>query len=149
MRGYTVSGPNATGTANKTLITVIAATTVRPAMFDVVVGCSATPADQATKLAVTRWTTSAGTAGSSPTPLVLDPGDVAALATAGITHSGEPTYASTNLLTISMNQRASFRWVSSPGYELKNPATATTGLGLQLVTATATTVYDGCVYWFE
>lgn len=149
MRGYTVSGPNATGTANKTLITVIATTATRPCIFDVVIGNSATPADQAAKLAVTRWTTSAGTAGSSPTPLALDPGDVAAVATAGITHSAEPTYASTNLLSVSMNQRATFRWVASPGYELKNPATATTGLGLQLVSATATSIFDGTVYFFE
>jgi hypothetical protein len=149
MRGYTVSGPNAAGTANKTLATVIASTTVRPAIFDVVVGCSATPADQAAKLAITRWTTSAGTAGSSPTPNPLDPADIAATATAGITHSAEPTYASTNLLQIPMNQRATFRWVASPGYELKNPATATTGLGLQLVTATASTAFDGQVFWFE
>jgi hypothetical protein len=48
-----------------------------------------------------------------------------------------------------MNQRATFRWVASPGYELRNPATATTGLGLQLVTATASTAFDGQVFWFE
>lgn len=149
MRAYTVSGPNATGTANKTLLTVIASTSVRPRIYDIVIGNSATPADQAAKLALTRWTTSAGTAGSSPTPLAVDPADVAAVATAGITHSAEPTYAATNLLTVSQNLRATFRYVAQPGQEFVNPATATTGLGLQLVSATATSVMDGCVWWYE
>jgi hypothetical protein len=149
MRGYSAIGSNASGSATKTALTVIAAATVRPALFDLVLGNSTTPADQAANLAIKRFT-AAGTAGSSPTPQSNDPGDVAALATAGAAHSVEPTYtAGATLLQISMNQRATFRWVASPGYELKAPATAANGLGVQLVAATAATVYDATAYWYE
>lgn len=149
MRAYSTNGSNATGTANKTLITVIGATTVRPCVYDVVVGSSATPADQATKLGLSRFT-AAGTAGNSPTPTPLDPQDVAAIATTGNAHSAEPTYtANQTLLAISMNQRNTYRYVCNPGMEFKGPATAANGLGLQLVTATITSIYDGNVSWFE
>lgn len=149
MRSYSGIGSNATGTATKTALNVIAATTVRPKIYDIVVGNSATPADQAANLALKRHT-AVGTAGSSPTPQALDPGEVAALATLGAAHSAEPTYtAGASLLSISMNQRATFRYVCQPGYEFVAPATANNGLGLQLVAATATSVYDVTLSWFE
>lgn len=148
-RSYSGIGSNATGTATKTALTVIAATTVRPAIFDIIIGNSATPADQAANLALKRFT-AAGTAGSSPTPQQLDSGDVAALATLGAAHSVEPTYtAGATLLQVSLNARATFRYVCSPGMEFKAPATAASGTGLQLVTATATSVYDATLAWFE
>lgn len=149
MRGYSTNGSNASGSSNKTLITVIGATTVRPSIFDLNIGCSATPADQAAKYLLGRFTT-VGTAGSSPTPLPLDPSDVAAVATTGNAHSGEPTYtASQALLQISLNQRATFRHVCSPGFEFKGPATASNGLGLYLSSATTALIADGQVFWFE
>lgn len=149
MRAYSVSGPNASGSATKTMVTIIGSTTVRPRVFDLVLGSQATPADQAAEYAVTRFT-AAGTAGSSPTPLPLDPGDVAAVAAAGITHSAEPTYtANTDLLVINLNQRATFRWVASPGYELVGPATANNGLGTRLVAATTALVNWANVFFFE
>ena len=148
-RAYSVSGPNASGSATKSLVTIIAATTVRPRLFDIILGSQASPADQAAQYAVTRFT-AVGTAGSNPTPLPVDPGDVASTATAGISHSVEPTYtASTDVLSISLNQRATFRWVASPGFELVAPATATNGLGLRLVAATTAMVQWGNVFFFE
>lgn len=147
-RGYSVSGPNATGSATKTLVTIIASTTARPAVFDTTVGNQNTPADQACLLALTLFT-AVGTAGSSPTPQKLDSAAVASVTTAGITHSAEPTYASTDLLQIPLNQRASFRWVASPGYEFIAPATASNGIGLRLVAATASLIQNGTVFFFE
>jgi hypothetical protein len=140
MANYSVQGLNETGTANKTLINLIAATTVRPRLYDLIIGSAATPADQAANFLVGR-TNAVGTAGASPTPAPLDPADPASLATAGITHSVEPTYSGVNLLDIPMNQRATFRWVASPGSELVAPATANNGIGLKLLTATATSIY--------
>lgn len=149
MRAYSVSGPNASGSSNKTLVTVIGATTVRPRVFDIILGSQATPADQAAEYSIKRFT-AAGTAGSSPTPNPLDPSDVASVATAGITHSAEPTYtAGSTLLDINLNQRATFRWVASPGMELVGPATASNGLGLSLVASTAALVQYGNVFFFE
>lgn len=149
MRAYSVPGLNASGSATKSIVTIISATTVRPRVFDVILGSQATPADQAGEFSVTRFT-AAGTAGTSPTPLPLDPSDVASIATAGITHSAEPTYtASSTLLDINLNQRATFRWVASPGMELVAPATTANGLGLRLVAATTAMVEYGNVFFFE
>jgi hypothetical protein len=149
MRGYSTNGSNASGSANKTLITVIASTTVRPAIFDLLLGNSQTPADQAAKYALQRFT-AAGTAGNSPTPEPLDTGDVAAIATTGNAHSVEPTYTAGKILwQLSLNQRASFRHVCNPGYEFKAPATAANGLGLYLVASTTALVEDGQIYWLE
>lgn len=149
MKAFSAIGSNASGTATKTAVNVIAATTVRPAISDITCGCSATPADQAANFALKRFT-AVGTAGSSPTPQPLDSSDVAALATAGAAHSGEPTYtAGASLLQWSQNQRAAWRYVASPGLEFKSPATANAGLGIQMVSATAATIYDACIIWYE
>lgn len=149
MRAYGVQGPNASGSANKTLITIIGGTTVRPRIFDLNVGSSGTPADYAAQFKVGRFT-AVGTAGSNPTPEPVDPADVACLATAGITHSVEPTYtAGKSPLGFSMNLRANFRWVAMPGFELVGPATANNGLGLQLVSAVAASIFDGSIFFAE
>lgn len=150
-RGYVVNGPSASGTANKTAVSIVGGTGVRPRIFEFTQGISTAPnsTDQQLNWQVCRWTTSAGTAGSSPTPLAIDPGDVAATATAGITHSAEPTYASTCLMSQWMNQRSAFRWVAVPGYEYVNPATATTGIGSQMVSVTAASVLQSTVMFFE
>lgn len=148
-RAYSTVGSNASGSSLKTLITIIGATTVRPRVFDLILGSQATPANQAAEYALTRFT-AAGTAGSAYTPMPLDPSDVGAVATAGITHSAEPTYTATsNLLDINLNQQATFRWVASPGMEILGPATAANGLGLRLVAATAALVEFGNVFHFE
>src|SRR5579863_4516547 len=150
MRAYTAGGPNASASSNHTMVDVIASTTVRPRIYQFVIGNSATPADNGGMYYLARWTTSAGTAGSSPTPLAIDPADVAAIATAGITHSGEPTYASTQLAQIPLNQRATYTWNSyQPGYEFVNPATATTGIGLFLSSANTSIASNGQLWWFE
>lgn len=149
MRAYGTSGSNASGSSNKTLITVIAASTVRPAVFDLNIGNSQTPADQAARYFIARFT-AAGTAGNSPTPLPVDPSDVAAVATTGNALSAEPTYtAGGTLLQIPLNQRATFRHVCSPGMEFKCPATAANGIGMFLSAATAAMISDGAVFWFE
>lgn len=149
-RGYSINGPSATGTANKTACTVIGGTTVRIRIFEFAVGLTTAPnsTDQQLEFAVGRTTTT-GTAGSNPTPLAIDPGDAAAVATAGITHSAEPTYASTYLMDQAMNQRAFFRWVSVPGQEFVIPATASNCCGLKNVAITATSVVLGTFFWTE
>lgn len=149
MRGYSTNGSNASGSANKTLISVVASANVRPSIFDLNLGCSSTPADQAARYFLGRFTV-AGTPGNNPTPIPLDPSDVAAVATTGNAHSVEPTYTAGQILfQLSLNQRATFRHVCSPGYEFKSPAVASNGLGLYLSAATTALVADGQVFWFE
>lgn len=150
MRGYSVSGPSATGTASKTAVTVLSTTAVRPRVYEFTIGVKTDPntTDQQLEWAIGR-VTAAGTAGSSPTPNPVDPGDVASVATAGITHSAEPTYAATYLMDMVMNQRAVFRWVAVPGYELVAPATAANGIGIKNVAITATAVINSCIMFME
>lgn len=147
-RGYFVQGPDAGGAAPQTIATVIASTTVRPRIFDAIMGSSATPADQAGNIVIGRTTTT-GTAASNPTPGQTDPGDVAATATAGITHSAEPTYSAVFFGTIPLNQRASFRWVANPGFECIVPATASNCGGIKRNSSTANYVSTATLYWYE
>ena len=130
-RNYSVVG-NATNTASSTLplFMIVGAATIRPALYDILLGSDATPADNAAKYTFQRSTT-AGTPGSSFTPIALDPADPAALASAGIavyTSTAPALTANAFVLSVALNQRATFRWVAAPGSELKIPATASNGL---------------------
>jgi hypothetical protein len=127
-RRYSISGTD-TNTAATTQMTLISATTIRPALYDLLISSVATPADNAAEYLLQRITT-AGTV-TAVTPQALDPGDPAALASAGVNATAEPTYTSNAvLLRLAGNQRATLRWVAAPGGELKSPATANNGLGL-------------------
>lgn len=125
---YSVSGSD-TNTASTTILGIVAAATVRPRIYDVVLSSTATPADNAGNYSLKR-TTTAGTA-TAVTPQALDSANPAAVTTAGKAHTAEPTYtAGSDVLYISTNQRATFRWVAAPGGELVVPATANNGIGL-------------------
>jgi hypothetical protein len=149
MKDYSAGGSNASGSATKTLLTIINSASVRARLYDLTIGDSATPADNAAQYKAAKFT-AAGTAGNSPTPTPLDNGDVAAIATAGAAHSVEPTYGATLLDRISLNMRATFRWVAwQLGKELVAPATAANGIGIQLVAASAAMVADATGIWYE
>jgi hypothetical protein len=146
---YSVAGPSAAGSGPNTAVNIIATTAIRPMLNEVIVGISTTPADQTVQICASRHT-AVGTAGSNPTPNPLDPSDVACVSTAGITHSGEPTYtASSDLLNIYLNQRATFRWVSQDGRELVAPATASNGIGVRQKTASASVTTQATVMFRE
>ncbi len=147
MRKYSVLGSNTSGTT-QTLISLLGASTIRPAVYDILVGSSATPADQAMKVALTRFATSAGTS-TAYTPNAIDPADVAAQTVAGVTHTVEPSGTLVNVLQFSINQRATFRWISSPESYILGSATTNNGLGLRIVSATASVVMDGTVLFSE
>lgn len=144
-------GSAAVGT-DKTLINLFnpaATPTSRGKIYDLVVGCSATPGDQAGKFFVAR-TTAVGTEGSGFTPNNLDPVGPAGAYDSGIAHSAEPTYtANKQLLTIGLNQRATFRWVAAPGAELLLAATQNNGAGLKSSSNTGTASHDATVYHEE
>lgn len=148
-RRYCAKGGAAVG-SNVTILNLISTTAIRPRITDIIVGCAATPADTATKFEMRRCTT-AGTAGSSFTPIALDPADPAAVATCGVgTFSAEPTYTSNaTLLGFSMNARATFRWVAAPGCELAAPPTASNGIGLVSVSVSSGTAVHDATFLFE
>ena len=107
--------------------------------YDIILGSEATPADNAFKYTVQRCT-ALGTS-TAVTPQPLDSADAATESDAGENHTIEPTYtANAILLAVGLNQRATFRWVASPGGELVYPATASNGLGVQTPTSSAVTI---------
>src|SRR3954463_4319344 len=121
-RRYSGAGQD-TNTAATTIVELRSTTAIRPRIYDFILGSDATPADNAAEYVLQR-TTTAGTS-TSFTPVALDPGDPASLASFGQAHSAEPTYtAAALLLDIATNQRATFRWVAAPGGELVLPAAA-------------------------
>lgn len=115
----------------------------RGKLYDLMLGSEGTVADNPALWQVQRCT-AAGTS-TSVTPQPLDPADAATEMDAGTNHTIEPTYtANAFMLSIALNQRATFRWVA---YDLAHaptfPATASNGFGLKtpttgLVSITAT-----------
>lgn len=131
-----------------TLLTVVSATTIRPEIYDMILGSAATPADNAVTWKLQRFT-AAGTV-TSTTPRPLDPADPASLASAGKTVTAEPTYTSGLILFhAALNQRATHRWIADPRGPLKFPATASNGGGLYPVHASFTGVCDASIFFNE
>lgn len=128
----------------------VASPTSRARIYDLLLGCSQTPADAATRFAIRR-TTGVGTEGSGFTPVNLDPGGPAGQSDAGVgAFSAEPTKtANSYLLEISMNQRASVRWVAAPGSELILPVTQNNGACVNSEASTVTTGHEACLLFEE
>lgn len=124
--------PQAMTTTYKTvwdLTAATGATTLRKAwIYDMTFGTDGTPADNSVTYKVDRQTTTGTRTVGVPAP--LDTGDAAALITAGVNATIEGTVtAATQLLEIATNQRATYRWVASPGSELVVPAVNVAGIG--------------------
>lgn len=117
-------------TANIMNLTSTAA--IRCRIYDVIIGSTATPADNAAKFQVQRSTTAGTTPTTTITPTALDSADPAAVATCNQgTYVTPPTLtANLFLLQWSQNQRATFRWVAAPLGEMVLPATASNGAAL-------------------
>lgn len=122
----------ALSTSYKTLLALTAATATltRGAVQEINFGTDGTPADNAVVYDVSRQT-AAGTS-TAVTPNPLDGGFRAAgtVGAANFTAEGTITAAS-SVFSIGLNQRASFRWVASPGSELIIPATNLAGFAMR------------------
>lgn len=150
MKEYTVNGLSASGTALKTAANIIGSSAIRPLINSLLIGFRTNPntTDQQVNVQVGN-TTAVGTAGTSPTPKPKDPQDVAAVATAGITHSAEPTYGAAFFLDFDLNQRASKEWGGDIGKEFAGAATASNGIGAKMTAVTAAIVMSCVVGWKE
>jgi hypothetical protein len=151
MNAYATFCRDVASAANTPLILVSSDGTVRPHVYDIILGSNDTPADQAAEFTVQRNTTN-GTGGTSVTPEPLDPLSVAAssVSTAGAYSTTNPTItANTEMLQISLNQRATFRWVASPGSELKAIATTTNGIIIEIQASTSTQGYEATMLFRE
>ena len=111
----------------------------RGKLYDLAFGSEATPADNAFLWQVQRCTTAGTATGVTPSP--LDPADAATEMDATENHTVDPTLtAGAILLSVPLNQRASYRWVAAPGSELVFPATASNGLAVRTPTASAVAI---------
>ncbi len=119
-----------------------ATTLIRGRVYDYMVGSITTPADNTFDHELFRQST-AGT-GAALTPSPLDVADTAAIFDASDTITADPTVG-VLLMRMSLNMRASYRWVAAPGGELIWPATANNGIGGGVHTAT-TTDFSGTIH---
>jgi len=129
-RRYGANG-SITAAATKTVLCLSGSSAVRPALYDLLISSNATPADNSSQWWLLRFGTANGT-GTAVTPELIDNADPAAASTVKKNLTVEPTtYGTVPILDISVNQRATFRWVAAPGSEIVSAASATAGIGLQ------------------
>jgi len=127
-------------TASATLdvgsVLAAAASMRRFALYELIFGSEATPADNAFLWTVNKRTGLA-VGGTAPPQEPLDQADTLAstlVANQAPTTNGAGTGVK---LSVPLNQRATFRWVAAPGGELIAPATASNGFGVATPTAGA------------
>lgn len=150
MPSYSVAVPSIVAGADpQTLINVFSVGGVaRGKINNIILSSGAAPDDQASKFEVKR-TTGVGTEAGGQTPVLLDPDTVASSFDAGYGHSVEPTEtANSEILALSLNQRASISWLANPGSELIMPATTNNGIGVVRRSSTSAYVID-CTIIFE
>jgi hypothetical protein len=149
MAKYSSSHQTAAGTT-LVLLNLTGAATVRPSIYQVVIGSDATPADLAGEFAVMRSTT-AGAGGTALGENTRDPLTVAATSAAtGGTYTAAPTItANSHQLMVGLNQRATFMHNCNPGDEIIAAATAANGLAVYSVAHGGTPNMNVTVSWYE
>lgn len=136
---YVTDGYHPNMAAALTVMKITSTTAIRPKMYELIFGCSETPADQAFNLQINRTTGTAETADAvTPQPLDLD--GPAAVATGQENFTVEPTKTGAAvLMSFSINQQATFRWVVPPEEGIMLPATANAGIALICILASGGT----------
>lgn len=146
-RNYATTHETPAGTA-LTILELVASTSTRGFIYDMIISSDATPADIATEFNINRGTVS-GT-GTALDEVPLDPANPAALLSGkGGTFTGQTKTANTSMMEVALNQRATFRWVASPGSELIVPATADNWVGLESIASGGTPNINATLYWNE
>jgi len=142
MANYSISNTLAGSEQNlsssyKTLVSVTSSSVTqarRGQIYDLTIGTDGTPADNALVFDVSRQT-AVGTA-TSATPVLLNPADAAMLGVAAVNYTAEGTItAASSVLSLGVNQRATYRWVAAPGSELVYPATTANGFAVRAKSA--------------
>lgn len=127
MGKYAVAGTAVLGT-NVTGLTVLGGTTVRAEIYDILLSCASTPADQQLN-ALLRRITADGT-GTSVTPEPLNPDDCIAIATSKRTYTVEPTLTGVAPIDYGLHQRSAVRWVARQGGEIITAKASGAGWGI-------------------
>ena len=104
-------------------------------------GSEATAADNPFLWKLSRVTAAGSLAGTTITPAPFDSTEAAALFDALENLTTNPGVGAA-LLTIPLNQRATFRWVAQPGVPLISPATAANGFICLTPTSSAVAISE-------
>jgi hypothetical protein len=139
----------ASASASVGTLTAPASSMRRAKIYDFTLGSEAVPADVANLWRLSRCTAPGTNTAVTPSP--LDTADAACVTVAGQANSVEPTYTSSGAIVLAdtpLNQKATYRWIASPGGELVIPATASNGFGLLTPTAGSSSNMTA-FYYFE
>lgn len=119
-------------------------------LYDYISGNVATPGDQAALFQVQRSAAPASNS-ISVAGFALDFSEVSTSNNVVTSYITLPALtASTFLLTVAQNQRATFRWVAAPDGELMIPATANSGLAnMPITSTTAVASWAFTLHWWE
>lgn len=149
MANYGVASTTTAAGTNLTILQLICVGSVRFKVSDFLIGSNSTPADVATEFRVGRISV-AGSGGVALTPGLVDPHGVAVNSSAKSgTFTVEPTWTNT-IMDFSLNQRATFRWVAAPGFEvLSDVATGSIGVGLRSIASGGTPVIQASYLFVE
>jgi hypothetical protein len=123
---YAISG-SGTNTDGYGLLGVVGSAAIRPVVYDIIIGARATPADYACTYDIAR-SSGAGTGGSAVTPNPLATPDFPAATSTAYQNATGGATKGVVLLSVSCNQRATFRWVAAPGSELVCTMAANAGI---------------------
>lgn len=149
MHRYSVSATaqSTSAATTKTLIQLITGSTRRAAILEVTIAFKSSTTTDAPALVELLRQTTVGTAGSNPTPILEDPADPPAIATAGINYSAEPT-ASDILRSWDVPVQGGLVVYQFPlGYEVVMGVS--TRLGLRVTTPQAQTGVEARIVWQE
>lgn len=144
----TVSSGDVTGASTKTIVAILASSTRRAKLKQLIIACTGAPAD-ATAVFAVRNITADGT-GSAVTPKAVDSSDGAPSCTCKANYTIEPTYAAGNVQRIGLNQRVTAIW-NAPfgGEDVTNLSGGTNlGIGVQMVSGPAL-AYEVTAQWEE
>jgi len=152
MPRYSVStGAAVTNTAAESVLYAVNSATspTRLHMYEWGIGSDVTPADQASQydiLALTDENATPGGAAITPTP--LDAEDRAANATGVAESTADPT-GTVILMSIGVNQRATYRWVAAPGSEFICDAAEDNGFSIETVATTSAHDVNAYIMFIE
>ena len=133
---------------NLTILALESAAAVVGRIHQIVLGSDATPADVATRYDVLRHT-GAGTGGTAVLEKPVDPQAAAASCNLRGGTMTEPTYETSFLLEIPLNQRATFTWIANPGRELRTTAGTANGIGVRSISSGGTPNTNLTIAWDE
>lgn len=146
---YTATGEEPTLSSSlQTALGLIASTAVRGRLFEVMFSYGGTPADNAIRTVLQRFTVSAGTGVTENAVDPAEPGNQLSAKEAWDT--GGTFTANAEILDFDLNQRATFRWVAAgPEWAFVIPATSDNGLGARGSHALYTGAMKAVMAWDE